>query len=335
MKKIATAHIILLSSIIMQIILVFVVAIGNLRLPVPLALSVSQLTMLLPFIVYCIWKKENPLKLIRFKKVRFSTVLFSIAIGFASYPVVVFLNMVSMMFVENAMSDVMTEVLSMGLGAGLIYMAFLPAIVEETIFRGVVYNTYSKRRPIIGIFLSALLFGLMHMNFNQMPYAFYLGIVMALLMEACDSIIAPMILHFTMNATSTILSFSSMGVSEPISTEATDIKSLLIESYQLSAAEMGMELTEAQLTAMLPTILAAMIGVFAVMALIALGVVCILVYAVFRSNNRKPSEVFKVDHSDTAYLLGKDEKMHKNRMIDLWVVIFIIYTFINCILSIG
>ena len=213
-----------------------------------------------------------------------------------------------MIFVENAMINVMPDVLQMGLIPGLILKALLPALVEETIFRGMVYNTYSKRRPIIGILLSALLFGLMHMNFNQLPYALYLGIIMALVMEACDSIIAPMIVHFTMNATSSTLAFLTKDSLEEAAGASSDL---------------------------FPTLMAGVIAVYAVLALIALAIVITLIYAVFRSNNRLPRQVFKVDHSDTAYVMKKDGSMKKNRMIDVWLVIFIVYTLYECLVSAG
>jgi len=334
MKKISSAHIILVLILVVQNVLSFGILFSNISLPVVPLMILSQLTILLPFIVYCIIKKENPLKLIRFKKISIPTVILSVIIAICSYPIVMCLNLLSMMFVENAMVDVMTETLSQGVVLGMLLMAVMPAIAEETIFRGVVYNAYSKRRPLAGVFLSALLFGLMHMNFNQMPYAFFLGIVMALLMEACDSIVAPMIFHFTLNGSSTLMSFLSIGSGNAMeATQATDFKSMLMESYKMSMAEAGFEISEAEINAMYPILITIMIVVFAVIALVALAGVLALIYAVFRMNNRKPSEVFKTNHSDTAYIASKKGVMKKNRMIDLPVILFMGYSLVMCIIN--
>ena len=308
MKKIATSHFLLVIILLCQFAMSGIIYGLNLDLPMAVSIVLSQLTIILPFVIYCIIKKENPFKVIRLKKIKFSTALLAVGIAVFSYPVVVLLNMVSMIFVENAMIKVMPDVLAMGLIPGLLLMAFLPAMVEETIFRGMVYNTYSKRRPIIGILLSALLFGLMHMNFNQLPYALYLGIIMALVMEACDSIVAPMIVHFTMNATSSTLAFLTKDSLEEAAGASSDL---------------------------FPTLMAGVIAVYAVLALIALAIVITLIYAVFRSNNRLPRQVFKLDHSDTAYVMKKDGSMKKNRMIDIWLVIFIVYTLYECLVSAG
>ena len=308
MKKIATSHFLLVVILLSQFVMAGIIHSLSLDLPIAVSLVLSQLTIILPFVIYCIVKKENTFRMIRMKKIKFSTALLSVGIAIFSYPVVVLLNMVSMIFVENAMINVMPDVLQMGLIPGLILMALLPALVEETIFRGMIYNTYSKRRPIIGILRSALLFGLMHMNFNQLPYALYLGIIMALVMEACDSIVAPMIVHFTMNATSSTLAFLTKDSLEEAAGASSDL---------------------------FPALMAGVIAVYAVLALIALAIVITLIYAVFRSNNRLPRQVFKVDHSDTAYVMKKDGSMKKNRMIDVWLVIFIVYTLYECLVSAG
>lgn len=334
MKKILTAHIILILILIAQNVLSLGIGITGIKLSTASAMLLSQLTILMPFIIYCIIKKKNPLKIIRFKKISFTSAILCVVIAICSYPVVVCLNLLSMLFVENAMANVMTDILSKGLIFSMLFMAVLPAIVEETIFRGMVYNTYSKRRPLLGVFLSAFLFGLMHMNFNQMPYAFFLGIVMALLMEACDSVVAPMILHFTLNGSSTLISFLTMGAVESTEMSQTgDFKSTFMESYQASMAEAGVEFSQAEFNTMYPLLITFVVVVYAVIALAALAAVLALIYAVFRMNNRRPSEVFKADHSDTAYLENKKGIMKRNRMIDLPVLLFMGYCIVMCVLS--
>lgn len=334
MKKISTAHLILLFVIIVQTLLSVIIAVGNIRLPMVVSLWLGQAIILLPFAIYCVIKRQNPLKLIRFKKIKIRTALLSVLIAVCSYPVVVFLNFVSMLFVENAMTDVMSEVLSKGLLTGLLFVAVIPAIVEETIFRGVVYNTYSKRKPIVGIFLSALLFGLMHGNFNQMPYAFFLGIVMALLMEACDSIIAPMIVHFTMNASSTLISwFSAESVQNTVSSTSTDLKTMLLESYKISFEQAGMEIAEEQLVSMMPAIIAFLIIFYAIIAIFAGVIIFVLIYAIFRMNQKTLTDVFKADRSETAFVERKNGKLRKNRMVDGYLIIFIVVTLGICILN--
>ena len=47
----------------------------------------------------------------------------------------------------------------------------------------------------------------MHMNLNQFIYAFALGVYLAFLVEATGSIFSSMVAHFTLNATSVVMTF--------------------------------------------------------------------------------------------------------------------------------
>ena len=171
------------------------------------------------------------------------------------------------------------------------------------------------------------------MNFNQMPYAFFLGIIMALVMEACDSVIAPMIVHFTLNGSSTLLSCLSMAMMscEEINqmSQADDFKTMLMESYRVAIAESGMELTEK----IIPMLMTFTIVLYVIIGIGALAIVLALVYGVFRMNGRKPFKVFKADHSDTEYIENKKGKYKKNRMIDLPALLFTGYCIVMCVLS--
>lgn len=322
-RKISRTHFSLVVIIGFQIVMSWVMNHWQMKVSVPMALLLSQLTIIFPFIIYCLVEKQNPLKLIRFKKIRPISIFFAFIIALFSYPVVIFLNMLSMLFVDNAMTDIMPAVLEMGLLPGLLFMAFMPAVVEETIFRGMLYNQYAKYRPVAGIILSAVLFGLMHMNFNQMPYAIYLGIIMALLLEVTDSIIAPMVIHFTMNASSTIMVFLSQGMLEMTGeTQNTNLISSFKESYQMAMQQSGIELSAQELEGMFPIFLIGILLGAAVMAGISLIIVFVLINAIARINGRALKEVLK-----------KSEE--KVRFIDIWLILFLIYTLYQCIISIG
>ena len=54
--------------------------------------------------------------------------------------------------------------------------------------------------------LSGLLFGCMHMNFNQLLYTFVFGMILVFMMEATGSIVTSMICHFLLNLNGVLLS---------------------------------------------------------------------------------------------------------------------------------
>lgn len=323
MKKTRTPHILLISVIVLQFVLAELIELSNINFTVTQAIIISQVSILIPFAIYCLISRKNPLKVIRFKKINMLSAFMAFLVAIFSYPVVIFLNLVSMLFVENAVADIIPSVLQQGLGTGLLLMALLPAVVEETIFRGTLYNTYSKYNPLAGVLLSAVLFGFMHMNFNQIPYAIYMGIVAALLLEACDSIVAPMILHFTLNGSSLVLAFVTGSLQGDIEVpQVTDVRAALIESFRITAQDMNLPLTEAEINAMGPIIIIGCLISVGIFALMALAFVLVFIYITFCVNKRKPKEVFR------RPVLGQ-----KERFVDLWVIVFMLYAIYECIKS--
>jgi membrane protease YdiL (CAAX protease family) len=73
-------------------------------------------------------------------------------------------------------------------------------IAEELMFRGLVYkrlkNIVSVRTAVV---ISALLFGIYHMNLIQFLYASAFGILLAIIYEKFKNIVAPIIFHSTAN----------------------------------------------------------------------------------------------------------------------------------------
>ena len=82
----------------------------------------------------------------------------------------------------------------------LIYIAIMPCIFEELFFRNIILygfiQNYSTRKSIL---ISALLFGLIHLNPSQIIYAFILGIFLAWIFIKTKSILLCMYLHFLNN----------------------------------------------------------------------------------------------------------------------------------------
>ncbi len=92
-------------------------------------------------------------------------------------------------------------------GFGFLFIAavIVAPILEETIFRGVIYG---RARDLFGVkkamFLSAFLFGLYHMNAVQFLYAGLLGFVLAWLYEVTGSLTGSVFGHMIANAYVTI-----------------------------------------------------------------------------------------------------------------------------------
>ena len=90
---------------------------------------------------------------------------------------------------------------------GIMAVAVVAPVFEEILFRGAIEGHLLKtgRHPAFAIILSALLFGVVHGNPAQIPFAFVLGLVMGWLFYATGSLLPSMLLHFINNMSSVVL----------------------------------------------------------------------------------------------------------------------------------
>jgi uncharacterized protein len=83
----------------------------------------------------------------------------------------------------------------------LIWLGLLPGLSEELLFRGVMLSAIGL--DSIGIILSSLCFGVLHMtNLQQWPYAVWatvVGMILALTMVETGNLFIPIVAHITTN----------------------------------------------------------------------------------------------------------------------------------------
>ncbi len=89
--------------------------------------------------------------------------------------------------------------------AGLILTIFVVVILapvfEETFFRGLLYPTLRNRLgPAYAVLLNGLIFGVLHFQPLYMLSLVLVGVVLALIYEKTESIVAPMLAHGLYNA---------------------------------------------------------------------------------------------------------------------------------------
>lgn len=86
----------------------------------------------------------------------------------------------------------------------LLSMAVMPAFFEEIAFRGYVLGALRPYGDKLALILSSALFGLIHGNIKQVPFAFVLGLVFGWLAVQTNSLLPSIVLHFTNNAFSVV-----------------------------------------------------------------------------------------------------------------------------------
>lgn len=147
----------------------------------------------------------EPLKqTLRIRPLQIGSFFLILLLSFTIRPAAGFITQLGDLFFEDMTSNSITRMAQTNLALSLFTTAFLPGIAEECIFRGVLYSRIRKANPIKGILLTALFFGIAHMNFQQFTYAFFLGMIFGLLIEATDSIFSSITAHMSFNAVSLI-----------------------------------------------------------------------------------------------------------------------------------
>lgn len=89
-----------------------------------------------------------------------------------------------------------------------ISVAVIPPLVEEFALRGIVLGALRKYGDAFAIIVSAVLFGVMHGNFEQMPFAFLTGLVLGFITVKSDSLWPAIFVHAWNNATALIFTFA-------------------------------------------------------------------------------------------------------------------------------
>ena len=90
----------------------------------------------------------------------------------------------------------------------LFFAALAPAVCEEILFRGYFLSSLRKSvKPVVAIAVSALSFGIYHLNLYQGCYAFLLGLVLAYAVYKTGSIFSSMLIHFICNGIAMVLTF--------------------------------------------------------------------------------------------------------------------------------
>ncbi len=238
---------------------------------------ISEGILMVPTILFLLaFERETPrpFEAAAFHKVKISTLLMIVLCTLLIMPLVCVCNVLTMFFTDNAVASLQGDILDMPFPVMLFMIGIFGPFCEEFVFRGVIYRSYRREdkeaddnlRPngvrgggIRAILLSALLFGLMHMNFNQALYAFVIGIFLAFLVEAAGSLWASVFCHMFFNSIEVVLMYASDHILNSV--------------YFQGADEMAAELTTQSLLAAL--------SVYLVIASVATPIaVCIIVWIV-------------------------------------------------------
>ncbi|MBQ9590753.1 MAG: CPBP family intramembrane metalloprotease [Butyrivibrio sp.] len=170
----------------------------------------SESVILIPAVAAILYSGEKLSVLIPFHKIKLSSVFLTVVYVFTLFPMVAFVNSISMLFVENTVTAISDDVLAMPMWVMIFAIGILGPFVEEIVFRGVILQSYQRTGRIVGsIVLSSVMFGMMHLNFNQFAYGTVMGVMLALLVEATGTVLTSFIAHALFNSVEVIMMFTS------------------------------------------------------------------------------------------------------------------------------
>ena len=174
-------------------------------LPSSVPIVITYIIMLITAVLLC--RKEGiPFpQAFRFRRVRGRTLLMAVIITVALQPVAgLIANLTNLLF-PNLLDVVEDSLYGGPFLLNLVTVALIPGFCEEFLLRGNAANAYSRTgRVRAAVLLSSLLFGLIHQNATQFFYAFAMGVVLALLFLASDSIWPGVLVHFLNNGASVV-----------------------------------------------------------------------------------------------------------------------------------
>ena len=183
----------------------------------------SEGVVLIPALAAVFYSGERLSVMIPFKRIKIVSVFLVIIYVVMLFPLVTFVNALSMIFVENTVSAISEDVLAMPMWIMILSIGILGPLVEEIVFRGVLLQAYQRTGRIVGsILLSSVLFGMMHMNFNQFAYGAVMGIMLALLYEATGTITTSFLAHATFNTIEVVMMYANSSALDEATAVAED-----------------------------------------------------------------------------------------------------------------
>lgn len=243
------------------------------------------------------------------KRYKISSFFLSLLLLMVASPMASWLNVLSQLFAKNETSGAIYDITqNVPMWLAVLIIGCLPGFVEETIYRGILFSAFRKRSVLTGVIISGLSFGLMHMNFNQILYAIYLGIVFVLLVEATGSLVSTMILHMLFNALNTSYLYLLPKVYEILGSVSSEYANFDIEAELAKTPERGTLYT--------------MLEALAPMAAIGVVLMILILKAIAKINGREFS---------WKYLCSTREESSKP--INVWIILgwifCLVFAFLN------
>jgi membrane protease YdiL (CAAX protease family) len=176
-------------------------------LPMAAVLAVSETVMFLPpVLAFLAIARPNPREALFLRPLDAKNILLVSIMSITLIPVGSLISAASSMAFPNAAQEVLSKTREGPAWLALLSLGLVPAVLEEALFRGAILFQAKDADLKTAAFISGLFFGVMHLNPQQFPYAFFMGFFFALFVRRAGSIFASILAHMLFNSTSVLLS---------------------------------------------------------------------------------------------------------------------------------
>lgn len=183
-----------------------------------------EAVILFPGLLFVTASEKRPMEFLGFRKMKIATVLAVIPFTVFTMPLISLLNLISQFFVTNAVSEMITsyDMSQLTFVQMFFTMAIFAPVCEEVVCRGIYYRSYKKYGGAFkAMLVSALIFAMVHMNLNQACYAFAMGIMAVLLVEATGSLWSAILYHGLINGSQVVIMYTTLQMQPEIYNEVS------------------------------------------------------------------------------------------------------------------
>jgi len=167
------------------------------------------LAVLLPVIIFFKTRETNSSQkiLLRLNKIPAKQILIIIVLAIAGQFIIAISNIPMQMWLGIPTSPAPGTGFEILLA--VIAVAIIPSILEEILFRGIIFGGLEKQSTTFAVIFSAFVFAMLHPNILNFFGYIFLGIITAMIMLRTKSLYAAIIYHFVYNLTAFVLGYTA------------------------------------------------------------------------------------------------------------------------------
>lgn len=194
----------------------------------------SEAVVLLPSIAFACMTEEKFGEMFPWKRIRVESGVLSVLMMILIFPLVMVANLFTMLFVQNTVEAMRPMISRYPMWIMILLIGVLAPVCEELVFRGYIFRSLYKSTGFWpAALISAIMFGMMHLNFNQAAYAFVIGMFFAGLAWASGSLWSSVIAHAVFNSVEVVIMYAAGSLLEPGT--ADEAEGLLADPGQVAS----------------------------------------------------------------------------------------------------